>query len=155
MTELAEVGASWEVPQANGQERTSPRTKARATRCVELALQGRTYQQIADELGYANRGTVYRIVQQTLAKHQAESVEFHRDLELARLDSLLETYFPEALAGDLKSAELVLKLSTQRMKLLRLDSTQEKPEMRNTIVVGGTKEEFEAALRAGRMSSPG
>ena len=150
MSRLVEVEADWEVPQAHGQERRSPRTKARATRCVELALQGRTYQAIADELGYANRGTVHRIVRQTLAKHEIESVEFHRDVELARLDALLETYFPEALAGDLKSAELVLKISAHRTRLLRLDSIQEKADTANRIVVTGSKEDFIEALRAGQ-----
>ncbi len=47
----------------------------RKARAVELATQGYTYQQIADELGYANRGTVHRVVQQTLHTHQPDSVD--------------------------------------------------------------------------------
>ncbi len=39
---------------------------------MELATQGHAYQQIADELGYANRGTVHRIVQQALQAVQTE-----------------------------------------------------------------------------------
>ena len=29
---------------------------------IQLKLQGLTYQQIADELGYTSRGTVYKII---------------------------------------------------------------------------------------------
>ena len=150
MSRLVEASTPWDVPPARGQERCSPRTKARATRCVELALKGWTYQAIADEVGYANRGTVHRIVQQTLAKHEVESIELHRNLELARLDSLLKTYFPQAISGDLKSAELVLKISALRIKLLRLDSTHQEPDVTDRIVVTGSKEEFIEALRSGR-----
>ncbi len=45
---------------------------------MQLLARGRTYQQVADELGYANRGTVHRIVQQALETHEADNVEFFR-----------------------------------------------------------------------------
>ncbi len=44
-------------------ERSAPQPSlaaARQARAVQLATEGRTYQEIADELGYANRGTVTR-----------------------------------------------------------------------------------------------
>ncbi len=49
-----------------GRRNNRPLAEWRKARAVELATQGHTYQQIADELGYANRGTVHRVVQQTL-----------------------------------------------------------------------------------------
>jgi len=55
---------------------------------MQLLAQGRTYQQVADELGYANRGTVHRIVQQALETHEADNVKFLRQLELDRLRAL-------------------------------------------------------------------
>ncbi len=63
----------------------------RKARAVELATQGHTYQQIADELGYANRGTVHRLVQQTLHAHQADSVDTLRALEVARIGPACRT----------------------------------------------------------------
>ena len=39
-----------------------------------------TYQQV-DELGYANRGTLYRIVHRTLDDHEAQNVNLLRLLE--------------------------------------------------------------------------
>ena len=46
------------------------------------------YQEIADELGYANRGTVYRLVQAALTPELQDDVETHRRLGRDRLDAL-------------------------------------------------------------------
>ncbi len=71
---------------------------------MELATQGYTYQQIADELGYANRGTVHRVVQQTLQSVQTENVEMLRALEVDRLDALQCGLWDEANAGSVRRA---------------------------------------------------
>lgn len=47
-------------------------------------------------LGYANRGTVYRIVGRTLDHHEVDSVDELRQFEVERLDAL----WPQAMAGD-------------------------------------------------------
>ncbi len=65
-----------------------PLAEWRRARAVELATQGYTYQQIADELGYANRGTVHRVVQQTLQAVQTENVAALRAVEVDRFDAL-------------------------------------------------------------------
>ncbi len=68
--------------------RNRPLAEWSKARAVELATQGHTYQQITDELGYANRGTVHRVVQQTLQTVQTEDVTELRALEVERLDAL-------------------------------------------------------------------
>jgi transposase-like protein len=62
-----------------GRHRNTALAAWRRTRAVELATQGLTYQQIADELGYANRGTVHRIVQQALESRLTEGLEHSSD----------------------------------------------------------------------------
>jgi len=47
-----------------GRHRDRVLASARKCRAIQLKLQGLTYQQIADELGYTSRGTVYTIVKQ-------------------------------------------------------------------------------------------
>lgn len=96
---------------------SKPLAQWRKARAVELATQGRTYQQIADELGYANRGTVYRVVQQTLEAHQADSVETLRALEVARLDALPVQLWPAAMAGDVHSVLGVVRIVMARSRL--------------------------------------
>ena len=85
-----------------------------------MVLTGSTYQQTADELGYANRGTVHRIVQQALADHEAESIDELRALEVARLDRIQLAYWYDALGKDLRAAGLVLRIIEQRCRLLGL-----------------------------------
>ena len=52
----------------------------------------------------------------------AEAVDEHRRIEGERMDNLLATYMPQALAGDVKSADFVLKVLDRRAKLLGLDA---------------------------------
>ncbi len=50
------------LPRVSGRHRDRALASARKCRAIQLKLQGLTYQQIADELGYTSRGTVYKIV---------------------------------------------------------------------------------------------
>src|SRR4051794_8098510 len=59
-----------EVPVVAGRHRTRAPAKRRKTRAVELVLNGCTYQQAAEQMGYANRGTVHRLVNEALAAQQ-------------------------------------------------------------------------------------
>lgn len=49
------------------------RTAERHRKAVELKAQGKTNQQIAEELGYANRGTVSRVIRETLDADKADA----------------------------------------------------------------------------------
>ena len=53
-----------ELPPVSGRHRNRALASARRTRAIERKQQGLTYQQIADELGDANKGTVYRLIQE-------------------------------------------------------------------------------------------
>ncbi len=44
-------------------------------------MQGLSYQQIADELGYTSRGTVYKIIKTAQATQLSGAVEEHLDIE--------------------------------------------------------------------------
>ncbi len=50
------------LPRVSGRHRDRALASARKCRAIQLKLQGLTYQQIADELGYTSRGTVYKII---------------------------------------------------------------------------------------------
>ena len=62
------------IPRVTGRHRNRALAAALRTRAVELVAQGMNHQQVADELGYANRGTVHRIVHRALASDTAEAV---------------------------------------------------------------------------------
>src|SRR4051794_27570684 len=109
-----------QLPRVAGRHRNRALAQERRTRAVELVLTGHTYQQVADQMGYANRGTVYRIVQETLHARQAESIDELRQLEMSRLDALQQGHWGNALGGDTAAAAVVLKVMEQRARLLGL-----------------------------------
>src|ERR1035437_476859 len=86
-----------ELPRVNGQHRNQALADARRARAVELRIAGVTYEGIAAELGYANRGTVYRVVSEALKKQTVEAVEQLRSLEVERLDTLQHAVWQRAM----------------------------------------------------------
>src|SRR6478672_12893978 len=90
-----------DIPKVTGRHRNRALAKRRRSRAVELALTGSSYQAIADELGYANRGTVYRLVKNALEDREAETIDDLRQLEVDRLDALQVAVWEDAVGGDL------------------------------------------------------
>jgi hypothetical protein len=88
---------------------------------LELRNLGWTYQRIADHLS-VSVSTAFDRVQRAVRNIPAEAVDEHRRIEGERMDNLLATYMPQALAGDVKSADFVLKVLDRRAKLLGLDA---------------------------------
>ena len=105
------------LPQVSGRHRNKALAAARRTRAVELVAQGMNYQQVADELGYANRGTVHRIVHRALASDTAEAVHSLKQIESARLDAMQAALWDKAMQGDIEAAQVVLRIITARARL--------------------------------------
>ena len=108
------------LPPVRGRHRDRVLASARKTRAVDLKLQGLTYQQVADHLGYANKGTVYRIIRDAQADQLSEVVAEQRQLELDRLDAVQEALWPQAMEGNVEAAEAVRRLVETRCRLLGL-----------------------------------
>lgn len=109
----------------------------RRTRVVELASAGLDYDEIAAELGYANRSGAGKAHQRALATHQAETVQVHRSLELESLDALQLAVWDKATSGDIRSVLTVLRIIHRRIRLLGLDSGKPggKPEDAMLVVL--------------------
>jgi len=88
---------------AAGRHRDRALASARKCRAIQLKLQGLTYQQIADELGYTSRGTVYKIIRTAQATQLTDAVEEHLDIEVSRLNALQAAVWPAAMSGDLQA----------------------------------------------------
>lgn len=113
------------IPRVSGRHQNKALASVRSTRAIELKAQGRTYQQVADELGYANRGSVYSIVQKGLAAREAQSVDALRFVEQQRLDALQCAVWDRAINGHLPSVEAALRILKARMRLLGLQDGKE------------------------------
>jgi hypothetical protein len=92
------------LPRVQGRHRNHVLARRRKVAAVQLITEGKTYRQAADELGYANAGTVHRLVQSALAERTLEAVDDLRHRESSRLDALLESIWQRAVSGDLRAA---------------------------------------------------
>ena len=95
-------------------------TLERRTRAVELLAAGRTYDEIAVALGYANRSGAWKAVQGALKAVESDVVEEYRALSLQRQDALLERLWPAAMDGDLKAVASVRRIVDSQCRLLGL-----------------------------------
>lgn len=88
---------------------------------VEAVAEGATYEQAAQQVGYATRSGAYKAFWKAVEQREAEAVEDHRALELVRLDALQVAVWEKAMTGDLKAAGMVLRIIEQRSRLLGLE----------------------------------
>lgn len=116
----AEALQSAELPRVRGRHQNRVLADRRRTRAVELITAGNTYQQVADLLGYANRGSVHHVVQNALRGAASHAVAEHRQLAYDRLERLLEAVWKPALAGDLAAVRTAVNVVMGECKLLGL-----------------------------------
>lgn len=81
---------------ANGSgKRQTIDTSDKHLKALELAKQHKTYQEIADELNYADRSGAYRAVQAGLREVFAPAANEYRALENERIDGLISGLYPQ------------------------------------------------------------
>jgi hypothetical protein len=86
----------------------------RAQQALNLRKAGATYEQIAERVGYANRGTAHRAVRRALRDAQQDTQADLRSLDAERLDQLLMALWGKALAGSGEAADRVLRIIALR-----------------------------------------
>ena len=110
-----------ELPRVNGRHKTRALAAARRARAVELRSAGMTYEAIAAQMGFANKGNVFRVVSEALKAQTVEAVEELRSLEVERLDKLQLGMWQKAMAGDVHAASVVIRVIRERCRLLGLE----------------------------------
>ena len=108
-----------------GESKTSPRRLAAADRqrqALDLRKAGVSFDLIAQQLGYASRQGAHMAVEAALQKTLQAPGDDLRQLDIARLDSLLLAVWPQARQGMLDYVDAALKILTRRAKLLGLDA---------------------------------
>lgn len=79
-------------------------------RALNLRKAGATYDQIAQQVGYANRGTAHKAVTLALVEAQRESQAESHLLDGQRLDQMLMALWPKAMKGDPETVDRVLRI---------------------------------------------
>lgn len=96
----------------------------RRAQAIALRMAGMDYATIAERLDYGSPQAASKDLYRALRSYREEEeakVEEWRQLESQRLDRLQAAAWAKALKGDLKAIETVLKVISQRSKLLGLD----------------------------------
>lgn len=89
---------------------------------LELRMAGRTWVEIADNLGYSNHTGAIAAVKTALAKTLEEPSAHYRALTLERLTKILQVHWPLMLQADPTSTKLCLQAIKDVRDLLGLDS---------------------------------
>lgn len=76
---------------------------------LQLRLKGVPYEEIALQLGYANRSGPYKAVQAALTDVYREDAETYRALQMERLDAVTRALFERLEDGEVSAATPLLK----------------------------------------------
>lgn len=96
-------------------------SEARAAAALELRLSGLSYAEIAERLGYKDKSGAWRAVEGELKTTRRERAMEAVEIDLTRLDKLLNAVWPKAMEGDGTAIDRVLKVLERRAKYFDLD----------------------------------
>lgn len=99
-------------------------TLARRAECFKMRMQGRTFPEIATELGYNSKQSAWSDYQAALRDARNEytdDLEELRAFELVRLDAIAARAWEYDAAMDIKALDVLLKVADRRARLLGLD----------------------------------
>jgi len=123
---------------ADRQAKNAPvrvRARVREEQALALRAEGLSYQKIGDRMGVA-RATAYKWVNRALDRlleRLPEEAARVRRLELERLDAMQRALWDQAMGGDVKAINTILRIMERRAKLLALDA----PERQDQRMAGG------------------
>lgn len=126
--------------------------ETRAYHAQQLRTSGHDWKEIAEMAGYAGVGaakvSVQTYLQRAALAMNSERKEATLELEMSRLDSIIKAYWPTAMAGEVKHAELILRVITQQSRMLGLEELSTKSEQgAKTIIIAGSTVEYAEALK--------
>jgi hypothetical protein len=101
-----------------------PAPGTRMRQALDLRIIGRSYAEIADEMG-VSIPTAHQYVTEAIERVTADEVrhaDLARQMMLLRLDALLRAQWKKATAGDERATAAALKILERQSKLLGLDA---------------------------------
>ncbi len=104
------------------------RASERQRKAYQMRLHGNSYHVIAKVLGYHDASGARKAAMRTEKENLREQVQTHRVIEFNRLEMLYQACLPKALAGDIKSAWMVVSIITKEADLLGGYGTQKMKE---------------------------
>lgn len=142
-------------------QKTRPETieaREKAAKALELRKEGRTFADIATEIGYNSPQAAFDAVKRAMDRICREPAEELIRLESERLDALFGIQYLNAQSGDVAALDACMKIMTRRAKLLGLDAparTDNKTEVTTPgvlVVPGVVTEEQWAGMAAAQQA---
>jgi hypothetical protein len=93
----------------------------RESKVIALRSAGATWAEIAKSMGYAGPSSAYYTYQKAAERLIRPDLEEYRDMELERLDRLQRAVWRDAIGGNTKAVDSVLRIIDRRSRLLGLD----------------------------------
>lgn len=147
---VVEDDGSYSVPKPYNDQKLT--TAERQRQAVQMRLAGASYRAIAQALGYADPSGALRAVRSGMKDLRQESAEDLRDVQLARLDSLLLVQWPDAVKKDSPRHTEAVAITMQIMRDMRnltgIDgmSLDEQIEVEG-IIIGGNRDQYIEGLK--------
>ncbi len=95
-------------------------------RCMELRMGGRDLEAIGRELGISKQAVWYHIVKalEAMRAETTDAAQHYRDMQMVRLERMLDKIWHRVEIGDEESIATALKLFDRQAKLMGLDAPQ-------------------------------
>jgi hypothetical protein len=137
------------------------RTAERRRQALNLRAAGADFRSIGAALGISV-GQAYADVQTEMHAVTRESAEQVLAMDLARLDQLQAAVWADARSGDVAAVECVRRIVELRQRLfgnlrcagVTVNTTLPQPPPGAVLIIGGSKSEYIAGLRAARGEPP-
>lgn len=91
--------------------------RIKRSQALKLASEGRSFEEIAQEVGFTHRGSAHRAVYKALAEHEAEDARELRAMEMARLDYMLSRIWHRIEEGDVQAISTAIRISDLRCRI--------------------------------------
>ena len=90
--------------------------------CVELAIKGHTFDEIADIVGYRSRSGAWRAVRRALRRRTVRAADQYLSKALVDLEAVQQRVWPAAMVGSVGACRVAVRAIEQRCSLLGLNS---------------------------------
>ena len=124
--------------------------EVRRHEALKLRMAGYTYELISQQLGVSVK-TAHQDIRRVLrnrAKETSKDADALLELELARIDELLLTYWPKAKIGDAESARIVLSALKRRVDLLGLEAPKKLADPNGDPLMSGLTTYMDLVVKA-------
>ena len=116
-------------------------------RAISLHGEGCSFDEIAEQLGYSNRGSAWKAVDRGLRVQRDLRADEYLQTQIDRYEAVLATWWEKATTGqDAKAANIVLRTLERLDKVLRLGDG-DIVASRETLVVSANPKEYAKQLQ--------